>query len=172
MKHHSIILPEDIQKCYESGIFGDDSPLSLLRVNWFNMNLHLCRRGRENQRILSKNSFIFKADANNVEYVEMAEEEKTKNHPGGLSDKADEADPKMFSTGETHCPVQYLKKFIQVFNPGEEALFQRSKRKFSASDEIWFDRAPLGVNTLGNMIKEISSAAKPNPNLYKLIVQG
>ncbi|CAB4015826.1 Hypothetical predicted protein [Paramuricea clavata] len=25
----------------------------------------------------------------------MAEQEKTKNHPGGLSDKADEADPKM-----------------------------------------------------------------------------
>ena len=70
----------------------------------------------------------------------MAEQKKTKNHPGGLSD---EADPKMFSTRETHCPIQYLKKFIQVLNPGEEALFQRPKRKFSASDEIWFDRAPL-----------------------------
>ena len=71
----------------------------------------------------------------------MAKQEKTKNHPGGLNDKADEADPKMFSTGETHCPVQYLKNFIQVLNPGEEALFQRPKRKFSACDEIWFDRA-------------------------------
>ena len=73
----------------------------------------------------------------------MAEQKKTKNHPGGLSDKADEADPKMFSTGETHCPVQNLKKFIQVLNLAEEALFQRPKIKFSASDEIWFDRAPL-----------------------------
>ncbi|CAB4034835.1 Hypothetical predicted protein [Paramuricea clavata] len=86
VKHHSIIPPEDIQKCYESGIFGDYSPLSLLRVNWFNINLYFCRRGRENQRKLSKNSFIFKTDANIVGYVEMAEEEKTKNHRGGLSD--------------------------------------------------------------------------------------
>ena len=105
VKHHSSIAPEDIQKCYVSGIFGDDSPIPLLRVNWFNISLYLCRRGRENQRKLTKNSFIFKTDANDVEYVEMAEQGKTKNHPGGLSDKADEADPKMFSTGETHCPV-------------------------------------------------------------------
>ena len=87
------------------------------------------------------------------------EDEKTKSHPGGLSDKADEADPKMFPTGETNCQVYLLKKLIQVLNPGEETLFQRPKRKFSLNDKIWFDRAPLGVNSLGNM-KEISFAAK------------
>ena len=41
------------------------------------------------------------------------------------SDKADELDPKMFSTGEANCPVLFLKKLIQVLNPGEEALFLR-----------------------------------------------
>lgn len=160
VKHHPAIQPEDIKKCFDTGVFGDDSPLSLLRVNWFNISLFFCRRGRENQRRLTKNSFVFKTDANQVEFVEMAEQEKTKNHPGGLSDKADEADPKMFSTDENNCPVEYLKKLIKVLNPGEEALFQRPKRKFCFSDEIWFDRSPLGVNTLGNMMKEISLAAK------------
>ena len=151
--------PRIYKNATESGVFADDSPISLLRVNWFNINLYFCRRGRENQRRLTKNSFIFKKDASEVEYVEMAEEEKTKNHPSGLSDKADEADPKMFSTGEANCPVQFLKKLIQALNPGEEALFQRPKRKFCAKDKIWFDRAPLGVNSLGNMMKEISIAA-------------
>ena len=89
----------------------------------------------------------------------MAKQEDTKNHPGRFSYKADEVDPKIFSTGEANCLVQFLKKLIQVLNPGEEALFQRPKRKFCASDEIWFDRAPLGVNSLGNMMKEISIAA-------------
>jgi len=37
--------------------------------------------------------------------------EKTKNHQGGLGDKADESDPKMFSTGISNCPVEYLKSF-------------------------------------------------------------
>ena len=72
VKHHSSIPSEDIQKCYESGIFGDDSPLSLLRVNWFNINLYFCRRGRENQRKLTKNSFIFKTDVNDVSKIILA----------------------------------------------------------------------------------------------------
>ena len=37
--------------------------------------------------------------------------------------------------------------------------FRSRKENFCASDEIWFDRAPLGVNSLGNMMKEISIAA-------------
>ena len=137
VKHHSSIQPEDIQKCSVSGVFGDDSPLALLRVNWFNVNLYFCRRGRESQRKLTRDSFVFKKDASGVEFIEMAEDEKTKN-----------------------CPVYLLKKLIQVLNPGEEALFHRSKRKFCLNDEIWFDRAPLSVNSLGNMMKEISIATK------------
>ena len=39
VEHHASldasIQPEDIQKCYESGVFACDSPISLLRVNWF-----------------------------------------------------------------------------------------------------------------------------------------
>ena len=79
---------------------------------------------------------MFKKDASGVELIEMAEDEKTKNHPGGLGDKADEARPKMFATGETNCTVYLLKKLIQILNPGEEALFQRPKRKFSLNDKI------------------------------------
>ena len=65
----------------------------------------------------------------------------------------------MFSTGEANCPVQFLKMLIQALNPAEEALFQRPKRKFCAKDKTWFGRAPVGVNSLGNMMKEISIAA-------------
>lgn len=159
VQHHSSIQPEDIKKCYDSGIFDESTPTSLLRVNWFNISLFFCRRGRENQRNLKKTSFVMQKDANNNEYIEMTEEEKTKNHPGGLGDKADEGDPKMFSNGGKHCPVQYFKKLLTVLNPGEEALFQRPKRNFVSTDKVWFEKSPLGVNTLGSMMKEISTAA-------------
>ena len=72
VKHHPSIPPEGIQKCYVSGIFGGESPILLSRVNWFNVCLYFCPTGRENQRKLTKNSFIFKTDAN------IAEQEKTK----------------------------------------------------------------------------------------------
>ena len=87
VKRHCSIQLEDIQKCYDSGVCGDDSPLALLRVNWFNVNLYFCRRGRENQRKLTRNSFVFKKDASGVEFIEMAEDEKTKTILGGLATK-------------------------------------------------------------------------------------
>lgn len=89
----------------------------------------------------------------------MSISEKTKNHQGGLGDKADESDPKMFSTGMSNCPVKYFKKFLSVLNPNQTALFQKPKRNFLPSAEIWFANSPIGVYKLGDMMKEISLAA-------------
>ncbi|CAH3047028.1 unnamed protein product [Porites lobata] len=80
VQHHPSISPEDIQKCYETKVFSDETPISLLRVNWFNISFHFCRRGRENLRSLTPDSFVIKKDANGGEYVEMSISEKTKNH--------------------------------------------------------------------------------------------
>ena len=155
--HHSSISAEDIKKCYETKVFGDETPLSLLRVNWFNISLHFCRRGRENQRSLTKESFEIRQDGNGAEYVAMTRSESTKNHQGGIADKAaDEGDPKMFSTGTTRCPVKYFKKLLAVLNPNQMALFQKPKRNFTTADHIWFENSPIGVNSISTMMKKIS----------------
>ena len=39
-----------------------------------------------------------------------SKKKKKKNHPGGLRDKGDEADPKIFSTRKANCPALFLKK--------------------------------------------------------------
>jgi len=91
--------------------------------------------------------------------VQTSISEKTKNHQGGLGDKADESDPKMFSTGMSNCPVKYFKMFLSVLNPNQTALFQQPKKNFLPSDEIWFENSPIGVNKLGDMMKEISLTA-------------
>ena len=94
---HPSISPEDIQKCYETKVLSDETPRRLLRG--IKISLHFCRRERENLRSLTRDSFVIKKDANDGKYVEMSVSEKTKNHQGGLGDKAEESDPKMFSTG-------------------------------------------------------------------------
>ena len=86
----------------------------------------------------------------------MSVSEKTKNHQGGHGDKADESDPKMFSTGMSNCPVKYFKNFLSVLNLNQIALFQKPKKNFLPSDE---KNSPIGVNKLGDMMKEISLAA-------------
>ena len=40
----------------------------------------------------------------------MSISEKTKNHQGGLGNKADESDPKMLSSGMSNCPVKIISK--------------------------------------------------------------
>ena len=162
VQHHPSISPEDIQKSYEMKVVSNDTPISLLRVNWFNISLHFCRRGRENLRSLTPDSFVIKKDANDGEYVEMSISGKKKNHQGGLGDKADESDPKMFTTGMSNCPLKYFKKFLSVLNPNQAALFQKPKRNFLPSDKMRFENSPIGVNKLGNMMKEISLAASLN----------
>ena len=117
---------------------------------------------RENQRSLTKKNFTIETDANGNEYVAMAVSESTKNHQGGLADKAvDEGDPKMFSTGKSTCPVRYFKKFLAVLHPKQVALFQKHRRNFTSGDQIWFENCSIGVNKIGAlMMKEISTDAK------------
>ena len=53
--------------------------------------------------------------------------------------------------------------YISKLNPKYEALFQQPWRDWNESaitHDIWYENRPLGVNTLGNMMKEISSKAK------------
>ena len=83
---------DEISKIIDGSIPANTKRQTTWDVGAFKDNI-----GDINQRKLTKYSFVFKTNANQVEYVEMAEQEKTKKHPGGLSDKADKADPKMFS---------------------------------------------------------------------------
>lgn len=155
--HHPSISAEDVKKCYEMKVFGDETPLSLLRVNWFNISLYFCSRGRDNQRSLTKDSFEIKTDLNGDEYVTMTTSESAKNNRDGL---ADQGAPKMFSQSDsTRCPVKYLKKFLGVLNPNQMALFQKPKRNVVPDDPVWFENFPIGVNRIGKMMREISTDA-------------
>ena len=62
----------------------------------------------------------------------------------------------------SNWPVKYFKKSLSFLNPNQTALFQRPKRNFLPSDEIWFENSPIGVNKMGDMMKEISLAATLN----------
>ena len=40
------------------------------------------------------------------------------------------------------------------------ALHQYPRKRVSATDKIWYERRPLGINKLGSLMKEISSGAE------------
>ena len=67
--HHIPISKEDLEKIQSSYNPSSPSPKSLQQVVWFNIMFHLIRRGRENLRLLTKESFVVQVDAAGKKFV-------------------------------------------------------------------------------------------------------
>ena len=87
--------------------------------------------------------------------------------------KMNESDAKIFSVpGSERCPVKTLKNYLSHLNPTSQRPRDGQSKKFNpADDKIWFCSAPLGINTLDNILKEMSKRAgiashKPLPQSH------
>ncbi|XP_015755936.1 PREDICTED: uncharacterized protein LOC107335428 [Acropora digitifera] len=85
-QHKPTLEDEDMEKLKSLDALSLSNPLSLLRNVWFHIVLYFCRRGREVEQELQKSSFKLDVDASERNYVTMAHDEVSKNHPGGLKD--------------------------------------------------------------------------------------
>ena len=164
VQHKEAMPVDDLQKLKAGPVLSLANPWSLLRNVWFHVVLYWCRRGREGQRNLKPTSFAFEVDEQGKRYVTMTHDETTKNHPGGLQDRSSfEKTARMYETESENDGYRALSLYISKLNPKCEALFQQPRRDWNESaitPEIWYENRPLGVNTLGNMMKEISTKAK------------
>ncbi|CAB4035897.1 Zinc metallo ase nas-39 [Paramuricea clavata] len=158
--HKPVLEAKDLTKLKNSDILNVSTHLGLLRNVWFHVSSFWCRSGRERQRKLTKDSFVFTEDANGGAFVTMAHSEGSENHPGGIHDNESfENLGRMYKTDAENDGVSALQLFITKLHPSCEAFFQYPKRKWSPADSAWYENKPLGVNTLGNMMKTISEAA-------------
>ena len=78
--HHSPISKEDLEKIQSSYNPSSPDPKSLQQVVWFNIMFHLIRPGRENLRLLTKESFAEQVDAAGKKFVYQVVDELDKNH--------------------------------------------------------------------------------------------
>ena len=132
--HEPPIDKEDIAKLKTSKVFSLTKPLSLLRNVWFHVSLFWCRRGFEGQRNLKKTSFMFETDAAGCQFVTMTDDEKTKNHPGGISEvESFEKNGRMYKTNSQADGYSALEFFLTKLNPECDALFQYPKRNWGVS---------------------------------------
>lgn len=66
----------------------------------------------------------------------------------------------MYAQGGIMCPVNSFKLYCSKLHPASEDLWQRPRESFCSNDHIWYCNAPLGKNTLSNMMVNISTSAK------------
>lgn len=153
-KHKLPIESDDLSHLYELKVLSNETPITLQRKVYVEISLHFGRRGREGLRQLNKESFEIKVDRNKEEYVIQSYHEKEKNHKGYEAKKHFEKSPVMYSTGSPLCPVYSLKLYLSKLHPDCKDFFQLPNRNFQR-DGIWYRPRPLGVNTLGDMMKNI-----------------
>ena len=60
------------------------------------------------------------------------------------------------------CPVKSFVKYLSVLHPDCDYFWQRPKPIEQKTVDIWFDKAPLGKNTLGDKMKNLSKQLNLN----------
>lgn len=170
-KRKEEIAPGDLQKIHKylaEDITGKD-PRRLLQAVWFIIAFNLGCRGREIYRQLKKSSIIFAVDDAGQEYAIIDQTVVEKNHQGGPSreDQANANQTRIYDCAiGPHSVLGLLKLYLEKLHDACEWLFQQCRSK-AVDGEPWYKNEPLGVNSLGTMMKVISQAAalsKPYTN--------
>ena len=152
--HKKPIDPQDMEKLYSSGVLSNDTPEALQNKVFVELGLHFACRGREGWASLKKDSFEEKTDARGRQYVTITYNEYDKNHS-----QDEEKCQMMFATNDERCPVYSFNLYLNKLNPQCQSFLQRPSKRFIGKD-IWYDAAPLGKNTICNMLKKISVQAE------------
>jgi hypothetical protein len=89
-EHYPPIASEDLKRLYNGThhALNVTTPVGLQKKVWFEIILYLCKRGRENQREMRKDTFVVACDASGREFVCQDIDESDKNH--GASDTPDD----------------------------------------------------------------------------------
>ena len=163
IKHKDPITKEDMLKIKNSSALDVTTPKGLQNKVFMDVMLHFCNRGRENLREMKTDDFDITTDSTNRRYVYMKKDKLTKNHRGELAHDGEESQTgRMYATDSHDCPVKSFYSYISRLNPSCEFLWQRPKAKkpkVTANHTHWYDNVPVGKNTLGKIMVNISTEA-------------
>ena len=154
-EHHPEIEPEDMIKLFES--FDVTHPIGLQEIVWFNIVYVFIRRGRQNIRQMTKDTFSVGTDASGARYIYQVGGELDKNHTINDSNHDTPGEGRIYETGGEKCPVRLLELYKSKLNPGNNGLWQRPRVLNSyVGQDVWYRNMPHGENYIGNMMAAMS----------------
>lgn len=172
-QHKAVVSPDDLHKIsqYLSSI---SCPVILRYCVWFNLSLHFVSRGLEFHQQLTPKSFLFLKDDKGVEYVSLSHETKQEIWQWRLENQEAPHDKRMHATGDSNCPVQTLKTFLQPIDLQATFLFNHcSKAALSSpqTTDIWYLAKPCKQYQFSKFMPDISrNARKYTAQQYKLFI--
>ena len=137
VNHHIAVSKEDLENIQSSYNPPFPDTKSLQQVVWFNIMFHLIRRGRENLRLLTKESLAVQVDVAGKKFVSQVVDELDKNHRA--NDQPDDTlrERRMYETPESpYCRVKNVELDLSKLNPALSYQRQRPRttEHFSLSD--------------------------------------
>ena len=154
INHHPEMEPEDISKLYQS--FDLNDPAGLQEMVWFCIMYFFIRRGRENQRAMTKDTFKVDIDASGKRFIHQVDGESDKNHSISDHTFSTTGEGRIYETGGDKCPVNAFILYLSKLNPNLNALWQRPRPSITIKHDVWYCNIPHGEKYLGVMLSKLS----------------
>ncbi|XP_030837953.1 uncharacterized protein LOC764748 isoform X2 [Strongylocentrotus purpuratus] len=155
VNHKPAISQEDMDKI--QGSLDLDDPQGLQDKVFIDVMLYFCILGRENIRDMTLDSFEICEEALGGKCYITLKDTLTRNS------RADKLGGVMTPTNGPRCPVASFLRYKDKLNPKCKWFWQRPaqhKREFNPScSGPWYRNVPLGINSIGEKMKTISSSA-------------
>jgi hypothetical protein len=155
VKRHPTVNKEDMDLIQAS--LDISTARGLLQKVFIDVMVYFANRGMENLRAMKPVDFVLNTDTNNNREYFTLRDMGTKNH--STDDEASQGGRMYDVKGSPRCPVATLKKYLDRIHPECPFMWQRPKAKVHENDTIWFDKSPIGRDSLSNMMKKISLAS-------------
>ena len=149
----------DILRTY----FNRSTPERLQEEVYFIIEYYLGTRGREWIKFLKRDEIFLQADSKGREYFHFPNLQSIQKNdqPTISNNKNDKQQERIYaySNPET-CPVQAIKTLLNKLPENSSSLFYY-KRKNWKETGFWYNpNLPIGINTVGSMMKTISKSAE------------
>ncbi len=155
VRHKDPVSKEDMAKIFGSESVDITTPLGLQNKVFLDIMIYFANRGRENLREMKVDDFVIQTDEQNLRYIahrDTLTKARRENEDEGYSGFMYEI------PGSPRCPVSSFLAYKAALNPALDLFWQRPKATAPAEGP-WYSNSPLGVNTLGNKMKNIAEAA-------------
>ena len=156
IEHYPEIEEGDLKKLYQSMYMDPSTPFGLANRVQMNIRLYFCRRANENMESMTKDTFVVKSYPDTGrKYIIKKTDELTKNQRESDREKISGHMPADSEVSDI-CPVRSFETYLSKLNPDCNRLWQYPKDSFSASDECWYTKKPIGKDSLASFLSNLS----------------
>ena len=159
------ITEEQLEKMWASGAIGTHSPRALLRLQWWLNTIHHGIRGRMAHHDLNIEDFQISRSMEGklcIEHIKNTAKRKLSvENDNDYTRNKRKCKARMIATdGSERDPVRAFEVYLKHRPPGISSFYLTPKHK--PKGDIWFNKVPMGKNSIGRIMREIKAVAGIN----------